>query len=82
MARLMAADDSEVFRAVITIVRTGDRWINGRLETTEIAGPFRMRAGALNAISRAERNHTGWSGETVTVRGRVERSSITWEAVE
>jgi hypothetical protein len=78
----MDADDTEVFRAVITVVRVGDRWATGRFERTEIAGPFRKRAGALNAISRAKRENRSWGRESVTVTGRIERSPITWEAVE
>ena len=81
MGRLMDADDTEVFRAVITVVRVGDRWKDGRFERTEIAGPFRLKSGALNAISRAERNHSSGWGETVTVTGYVERSAISWERV-
>ncbi len=88
MSRLMAQDDSEVFRAVITIVRVGSRWTDGRHERTEVAGPYRTVGAAKGAIKRAERENTPWRSfrtedrEDVTVNGKVQRAAITWEDVE
>jgi len=94
MARFMAADDAELFRAVVTTTRTGERWKDGKSVITQVVGPYRTRAAALQAISREERaaessNHTeAWYARTrqrvpevTTVEGYVERATVTWERV-
>ena len=82
----MGEDDTEVFRAVITVVRIGERWTNGMTSRTEVAGPYCTAGAAKGAIKRAERENTAsyrtLSPETVTVTGHVEKASITWEAIE
>lgn len=88
MARSMAADDTELFRAVVEVTYKDTAPEEGAEQTTrtmvEIAGPYRTKGAATQAITRADSDAKWYARyyDEVTSVGYVERASVTWERVE
>jgi hypothetical protein len=94
MARRMAADGLELFRAVVTETRTRD----GEEPTTSTSyfGPFNKVGTAKAQVTMEKRvaeyatansrrlaaHLSEWKPTVVVVTGRVEKAAVTWEAVD
>lgn len=86
MARQMADDGQELFRAVV--VYTYD-YADGRPSHTSVShfGPHTARNASGGMITREKRREDHWNrfadrrGYTVTVTGHVERAATVWTPV-
>ncbi len=93
MARHMAADDQEMFRAVVEVTYrdTAPEGPEDRSGTpveprafTNVLGPYRTKGAAKAAIKRADREAQWYKRyyDEATVTGRIEKATTVWEPVD
>lgn len=87
MARQMASDDAQMFRAVIVTTVTHPDGREPRV-FTEHYGPYRTKGAASSAITY-QKKHEAWyirynraAGTTREVSGYVERAETVWRRVD
>ncbi len=92
MARHIAADGLELFRAVVTETRTREG--EEPKSFTAFYGPYNNIGTAKSMVTREQREasytnnrnaayarRTGTAATVVTVSGRVEKANVSWEPV-
>lgn len=81
MARSASIHDSEVFRAVLTTVRTYTDGVTPPTTSTAVYGPYTGSKGARQAVTRYSGERT-LIGSTVTTTGVVEFCPVNWRDVK
>jgi hypothetical protein len=81
MARSTSIHDSEVFRAVLTTVRTYADGVTPPTTTTAVYGPYSGSKGARQAVTRYSGEKAG-IGSTATTTGVVEFCPVHWRGVK